>query len=317
MVNAHCHLELSCLRGAIPSGGGFVAFAQGMGAQRGRFDEARRQRAIAAADARMRNDGVAAVGDVANGPNAFAVKERSPIRYRTFAECFGLQTVSAAAVEGLLDHAATSLTPHSTYSVPDALFRSLCSGGDAPLSIHFMESPAEESLIRYYENLGFKNAFQGERKNVSGSDITALEVKDTEPVACMEPVTPEEYVRIRDEKCAKEGYVHWDVDAVSYAMELAASCGGGTAAVSCEDKNTRNEQEDDRDILMYDIREKELVILETTLSDDALSQVLPQLMEETGTSAASYGRERGMIWLPETMADLPVAGDGYLALTLG
>jgi len=45
--------------------------------------------------------------------------------------------------------------------------------------------------------------------------------------------------------------------------------------------------------------------------------VLPQLMEETGTSAASYVRERGMIWLPETMADLPVAGDGYLALTLG
>ena len=172
-------------------------------------------------------------------------------------------------------------------------------------------SPAEESLTRYYEKLGFKNAFQGEHKNVSGSDITALEVKDTEPVACMEPVTPEEYVRIRDEKCAKEGYVHWDVDAVSYAMELAASCGGGTAAVSCEDKNARNEQEDDRDILMYDIREKELVILETTLSDDALSQVLPQLMEETGTSAASYGRERGMIWLPETMADLPVAGDGY------
>ena len=66
-------------------------------------------------------------------------------------------------------------------------------------------SPAEESLTRYYEKLGFKNAFQGEHKNVSGSDITALEVKDTEPVACMEPVTPEEYVRIRDEKCAKEG----------------------------------------------------------------------------------------------------------------
>ena len=56
------------------------------------------------------------------------------------------------------------------------------------------------------------------------------------------------------------------MDAVSYAMELAASCGGGTAAVSCEDKNTRNEQEDDRDILMYDIRDNELVILETTLS---------------------------------------------------
>jgi hypothetical protein len=59
-----------------------------------------------------------------------------------------LQSVSTAPVDGLLRHAATSLTPHSTYSVPDALFRRICSGGDAPLSIHFMESPAEEALYR-------------------------------------------------------------------------------------------------------------------------------------------------------------------------
>ena len=30
-VNAHCHLELSYLKGAIPQGGGFTAFARGMG----------------------------------------------------------------------------------------------------------------------------------------------------------------------------------------------------------------------------------------------------------------------------------------------
>lgn len=220
---------------------------------------------------------------------------------------------SGAYVDARYVYAVATLPEYRGQKLAEQILRFAEEKYQVPLIL----SPAEESLTRYYEKLGFKNAFQGEHKNVSGSDITALEVKDTEPVACMEPVTPEEYVRIRDEKCAKEGYVHWDVDAVSYAMELAASCGGGTAAVSCEDKNTRNEQEDDRDILMYDIREKELVILETTLSDDALSQVLPQLMEETGTSAASYGRERGMIWLPETMADLPVAGDGYLALTLG
>lgn len=148
MVNAHCHLELSCLRGAIPAGGGFAAFARGMGAQRGRFDEEQRRRAIEAADARMWREGVAAVGDVANGESTFAVKARSAIRYRTFAELFGLQSVSTAPVDGLLRHAATSLTPHSTYSVPDALFRRICSGGDAPLSIHFMESPAEEALYR-------------------------------------------------------------------------------------------------------------------------------------------------------------------------
>ena len=220
---------------------------------------------------------------------------------------------SGAYVDARYVYAVATLPEYRGQKLAEQILRFAEEKYQVPLIL----SPAEESLTRYYEKLGFKNGFRGERKNVSGSDITGLEVKDTEAVACTEPVTPEEYVRIRDEKCAKEGYVHWDVDAVSYAMELAASCGGGTAAVSCEDKNTRNEQEDDRDILMYDIREKELVILETTLSDDALSQVLPQLMEETGTSAASYGRERGMIWLPETMADLPVAGDGYLALTLG
>lgn len=160
MVNAHCHLELSCLRGAIPAGGGFAAFARGMSAQRGRFDDAQRQRAIAAADARMWHDGVAAVGDVANGGSAFAVKAHSPIRYRTFAELFGLQSVSAASAEGLLHHVATSLTPHSTYSVPDALFRRLCGEGDAPLSIHFMESLAEEAL---YRGEGELAAWYGER----------------------------------------------------------------------------------------------------------------------------------------------------------
>ena len=41
-------------------------------------------------------------------------------------------------------------------------------------------------------------------------------------------------------------------------------------------------------------------------------------VKKRGRKETDYDeRERGMIWLPETMADLPVAGDGYLALTLG
>ena len=184
---------------------------------------------------------------------------------------------SQAYVDARYVYAVATLPEYRGQKLAEQILRFAEEKYQVPLIL----SPAEESLIRYYENLGFKNAFQGERKNVSGSDITALEVKDTEPVACMEPVTPEEYVRIRDEKCAKEGYVHWDVDAVSYAMELAASCGGGTAAVSCEDKNTRNEQEDDRDILMYDIREKRA----RDTGDNAVGR-----RSLTGASAA-YGRD--------------------------
>lgn len=108
----------------------------------------------------MWHDGVDAAGDTANGTTAFAVKERSRIAYRTFAEVFGLQTVSTAATEPLLRHPRTSLTPHSTYSVQDALFREICREGDAPLSIHFLESRAEAEL---YFGTGELAAWYAER----------------------------------------------------------------------------------------------------------------------------------------------------------
>lgn len=148
MVNAHCHLELSYLRGAIPEGGGFTAFARAMGEVRNRFEPAQREAAIDAADARMWADGIQAVGDISNGEESFPVKARSRLLYRTFAEVFGLKRYSAKAQLPLLDNPWTSLTPHAVYSVQDTLFRSLCAEGEAPLSIHFMESPVESELFR-------------------------------------------------------------------------------------------------------------------------------------------------------------------------
>ncbi|WP_300705133.1 amidohydrolase family protein [uncultured Alistipes sp.] len=148
MVNAHCHLELSCLRGAIPEGGGFTAFARAMGEVRSRFEPAQREAAIDGADARMWVDGIQAVGDVSNGEESFPIKARSRLSYRTFAEVFGLKRHSAKAQLPLLDNPRTSLTPHAVYSVQDALFRSLCAEGEAPLSIHFMESPVESELFQ-------------------------------------------------------------------------------------------------------------------------------------------------------------------------
>lgn len=50
LVDAHCHLELSHLRGLIPPGGGFTAFARGMGTTRGAVGPRERAAAIARAD---------------------------------------------------------------------------------------------------------------------------------------------------------------------------------------------------------------------------------------------------------------------------
>ena len=102
-VNAHCHLELSYLRGAIAEGTGFAGFAREIGRTRGGFTPSQRLAAAEVADAAMRAEGVAAVGDVANDALIMPVKARSAIRYRTFAEAFGLTTDSTDCCCSSLD----------------------------------------------------------------------------------------------------------------------------------------------------------------------------------------------------------------------
>lgn len=177
-------------------------------------------------------------------------------------------------------------------------------------------APAEESLITYYEKIGFQSAFPRTRQQLT-SDVQALEVRE-ESVYCMEEVSAAEYTKIRDQKCACEGYVHWDEAAVQYAMELCVNSGGRTVIVMKEEDVNRDEQleESDKDILMYETDGDMLYILETSLTKEALKEVLPELFVETGTSTVQWGQMGGMIWLPETMQMQQICADGYLALTL-
>ena len=68
---------------------------------------------------------------------------------------------------------------------------------------------------------------------------------------------------------------------------------------------------------MYEKDEDKLYIWETSLSKEALGDVLPHLFAETGTSEAEWGQMAGMMWLPESMAEENICSEGYLALTLG
>ena len=166
-VNAHSHLELAYLRGAIEEGGGFAAFASSMGRVRGNFSEAEQLSAIAEADREMWREGVDAVGDIVNGATSFAAKASSKIYYHNFAEVFGLRECNLERQRELLNYPNTSLTPHSTYSVQDAPFREVCNSDiDKPLSIHFLETADEAALYRgegslheWYKAVGFECDF--------------------------------------------------------------------------------------------------------------------------------------------------------------
>ena len=166
-VNAHSHLELAYLRGAIEEGGGFAAFASSMGRVRGNFSEEEQLRAIAEADAAMWREGVDAVGDIVNGATSFVAKSTSKIHYHNFAEVFGLRECNLGRQRELLKNPNTSLTPHSIYSVQDAPFREVCEADvETPLSIHFLETSDEAklyegagSLHEWYKAVGFECDF--------------------------------------------------------------------------------------------------------------------------------------------------------------
>ena len=166
-VNAHSHLELAYLRGAVEEGGGFAAFASSMGRVRGNFSEAEQLQAIAEADAAMWKEGIDAVGDIVNGETSFAIKSESKIYYHNFAEVFGLRECNLERQRELLNHPHTSLTPHSVYSVQDKPFREVCATDvEKPLSIHFLETAdeaklyeGEGSLREWYKAVGFECDF--------------------------------------------------------------------------------------------------------------------------------------------------------------
>lgn len=153
-INAHSHLELAYLKGAIAERGGYASFASSMAAVRNNFSEKERLTAIADADRAMWQEGVDAVADIVNGATSFATKATSPIRYHSFAEVFGLKLCNLAEQRTLLTASNRSLTPHSTYSLSEANFRAACEGdATMPLSIHFLESEAESELYRGYGSL--------------------------------------------------------------------------------------------------------------------------------------------------------------------
>ncbi len=168
LVNAHCHLELSYLHHAIAEHTGFAGFARAIGQVRGNYTTEERLRAASSADATMWSEGVAAVADIANDSLTLPIKGQSKIAYHTLFEAFGLTTRSTDEHHRMAEQSTTSasVTPHSTYSLQDGIFRQICQTGDAPLSIHFLESDDElelyhlrGSLHEWYERMGWSCDF--------------------------------------------------------------------------------------------------------------------------------------------------------------
>jgi cytosine/adenosine deaminase-related metal-dependent hydrolase len=159
-VNAHCHLELSHMKGRMPTGSGLIPFIFGIITDRGAEQEFILD-AIEKAEREMLEGGIVAVGDISNTRDTFEAKSRGRMRYYTFVELYdSLQDTRTEtafadwkAVYDQLTLAAGSrkgLTPHATYSVSEALFKKIrefnAPQGDT-VSIHNQETPPENTLF--------------------------------------------------------------------------------------------------------------------------------------------------------------------------
>jgi len=158
-VNAHCHLELSHMYHTFKEHTGLVPFLKSV--VENREDEPDKIIASAKkADLMMSENGIIAVGDIANGPVAFELKVNSGIFYLTFVEALGFSPSSAekafewansSADRGRELGISVSIVPHSPYSVSMPLFGLIAAEAKMtgfPLSIHSQESIAEDDLYQ-------------------------------------------------------------------------------------------------------------------------------------------------------------------------
>ncbi len=172
-INAHCHLELSHLKNAIPPHTGLIPFLLEVVTKRN-HDQALILESIEKAEKEMELEGIVAVGDICNTGITIQTKSKSKIRWNNFIEVLGMKDEKAEAnllhYKGILDaftgaeaNMKTSLVPHAPYSISKKTFEGINNLTDhCIVSMHSQENPAEDELytkgtgdfIQFFNQLG-------------------------------------------------------------------------------------------------------------------------------------------------------------------
>lgn len=176
-VNAHCHLELSHMKGVADTGTGLLDFIRQVVTKR-HFPREVILAAIKEAEEKMYSNGIVAVGDISNTTDTFATKKKGRLRYYTFVEAFDFMVEAKAreifdGYKKVFDamretpQCRKSMSPHAPYSMSGKLFDLIndtnCPNGRLTQSIHNQETPPENELFlqgkseftSFFESFGF------------------------------------------------------------------------------------------------------------------------------------------------------------------
>lgn len=158
-VNAHCHLELSHMKGLVMEGLTLPAFIGDMVKKRDADPEII-EAAITAAEDEMIANGIVAAGDICNTAGTVKQKKKNRIRYHNFIELFDLSPAFAEkeferGISLLREFEAAgctaSLTPHSPYTATPQLLKRIhdyATVHESILTIHNQETASENEMFR-------------------------------------------------------------------------------------------------------------------------------------------------------------------------
>ena len=159
LVNAHTHIELSYLRGAVPPAPRFLDWIGPLMAARREYPDPTDPRILAAASAAIaeaRGAGTGLVGDVSNTLVSVPLLAEAGMPAHVFFELLGFNAPDpgarvAEARARLQGMPRASLAPHAPYSVSPALFQAIRADIDAHgtiSTVHLGESAEEVEFIR-------------------------------------------------------------------------------------------------------------------------------------------------------------------------
>jgi cytosine/adenosine deaminase-related metal-dependent hydrolase len=181
-VNAHCHLELSHMKGMIPAHTGLQEFVKQIVALRQVAPEAI-QEAIVSAEAEMMANGIVAVGDISNTLDTLTQKAKHNLAYYSFVELYDLDPTRAAdkIIAGLEmqkqfqeNCVRASLVPHAPYSVTNDLWHLLSAHfGIHTISMHNQETTDENDFFKTKTG-SFLGMYERTKVNLDFFEATGL-----------------------------------------------------------------------------------------------------------------------------------------------
>ncbi len=153
LINAHCHLDFTALRGAIAPQESFADWIRQINAKRRELTEEDFLGSIAAGFAEAQRWGTTTLANIESLPQLLRRLPRSPLRTWWFLELIDVRTDATA--EELVSTAMTlgkhaerlGLSPHAPYTASPRLSR-LAAAQGVPLTMHLAESREEMEMFR-------------------------------------------------------------------------------------------------------------------------------------------------------------------------